>query len=292
MVASPARNVHIILPARRGKDFRLALDFDTVEAETLDVVSWVLTTTSSYRSQPAPNFQPVVSTGSYQLWKREGRTPPNRRIFGEEGRPGKVLRCEGPGPPRGHRVRPTATVFDPPPVNGKRLNWEPSNRLGPGESASQTIELPPGRWELSLQYHSPVVGLSVEAADDRFELPAAMDGAIPYRHGQGPYWPVGAVDSGGGPLEITVVVDDVSTFQRLIGVGREAAIGNLVAIRQDPYRTIPFREACGEYLDYFTVNREILARERGPIKRRENIARQALRGGYDPRNLPGAARRQ
>jgi hypothetical protein len=102
---------------------------------------------------------------------------------------------------------------------------------------------------------------------------------------------VGEVESGGGPLELTVRADDVSTFQRLIGVGREAAIGNLVAIRREPYRTGPFAAACGEYLDYFTVNREILDRERGAIKRRENIARAALQGRYDPRNLPGGGRR-
>ncbi len=290
LVGSPARNAQIIVPSRNGKDFRLPLDFDSVAPETLDVFKWVLVTRAPYRSEPPKNLRLVESTDSYELWKRVGPSQVNERVFGEEARPGKVLKCTPHDIKIGsrRRVAQTATIFDPPPVIGKRFSWGPSGDLAPGESATQTLQLPAGEWDLSMQYQSPVVGLSVDAAGESFDLPAAMDGAIPFRLGQGPFWPVGQISSSGDPVEITVSIDDLSTFQSLIGVNRKAAIGNIVATHTAPYRTITFAPApgppCGDYVDSYTVDPAFVKPEE--IERLRQSAENALSGHYQPKDKP------
>ena len=158
----------------------------------------------------------------------------------------------------------------------------------PGDSATQTLQLPAGDWDLSMQYQSPVVGLSVDAGGESFDVPAAMDGAIPFRLGQGPFWPVGQISSSGDPVEITVRIDDLSTFQSLIGVNRNAAIGNIVATRTDPYRTIPFEPApgppCGDYVDSYTVDPAVVKPDE--IERLRRSAENALSGHYQPKDKP------
>ena len=76
---------------------------------------------------------------------------------------------------------------------------ERRGRDRPGESATQTITLPQGSWDLSFQYASEVVPLEVQVGDDTFEMPPGIEGAIPFRPDEGPYWPVGTVESDGGP---------------------------------------------------------------------------------------------
>jgi hypothetical protein len=125
----------------------------------------------------------------------------------------------------------------------------------------------------------------VEAGGESFELPAAMDGAIPFRLGEGPFWPVGEVTSTGGGTEITVRAEDLSTFQELIGVGREAAIGNVVATRTDPYETIPFADACGAYVDHYAVPLGVVMTDPTQVEDRRRIARFALTGHYQPKDV-------
>ena len=73
--------------------------------------------------------------------------------------------------------------------------------LGAGESASQTVELPAGRWHLSLQYFSPF-GLTLSAPGFRQELVPALDGQRPNTislANDGQFWPAGGCASDGGP---------------------------------------------------------------------------------------------
>ena len=171
---------------------------------------------------------------------------------------------------------------------GKRYQWKPTGELDPGESATQALDLPPGEWDLSIQYQSPVVGIRIEAAGGEFELPAAMDGAIPFRFGQGPFWPVGQISSDGGPVELIVRADELSTFQDLIGVHRDASIGNIVATRTDPYKTIPFAPApgppCGDYVDSYLVDPAVVKPDE--IERLRRSAEKALSGHYQPKDKP------
>ena len=71
--------------------------------------------------------------------------------------------------------------------------WPPTRALRstttsrPARRPASRSSLPPGRWELSLQYVSPVTGVTVKAPGLGAHLPAGVDAAIPYRPDQGPY---------------------------------------------------------------------------------------------------------
>ncbi|HET8974981.1 MAG TPA: hypothetical protein VFN15_00005, partial [Solirubrobacterales bacterium] len=139
----------------------------------------------------------------------------------------------------------------PRPVIAKRLYWEPSKKLAPGESASQSIVLPEGKWDLSFQYQSEIVPLDVDVGGETFEIPPGVEGAIPFRGAQGPFWPVGEIQSPGGEVEITVSAHEISGLQKLLGVDAQAEIGNIVATRLSDIRTQDFKQACGYYLDHY-----------------------------------------
>jgi hypothetical protein len=124
------------------------------------------------------------------------------------------------------------------------------NQLAPGQTASQTIPLPPGKWELSLQYVSPVTGVTVRAPGLDVHLPAGVDAAIPYRPDQGPYWPVGTITSQGGPTTVSVTADDVNWYQSILGVDAPAVVGNLTAVNPDGFKVVPTAQACRFFVDH------------------------------------------
>ncbi|MGZ8667679.1 MAG: hypothetical protein ACXWZM_11305, partial [Solirubrobacterales bacterium] len=156
----------------------------------------------------------------------------------------------------------------PRPVIAKRLNWvvegEPLDvvpgqdesaaaELAPGESATQTIALPSGPWDLSFQYASEVVPLQVEAGDLSAQMPPGIEGAIPFRPDEGPYWPVGRVNADGGPVEITVTAKQPSGLQKLLGVDAPAAIGNIAATRLEAIEAGNFQGSCYRYVDHYSL---------------------------------------
>jgi hypothetical protein len=124
------------------------------------------------------------------------------------------------------------------------------NNLSPGQTASQRINLPPGQWKLSIQYVSPVTGITVRAPGLATDLPSGMDAAIRYRPDQGPYWPAGEVTSKGGQITVSVQADDVNWLQKVLGVDAPAVIGNLTAVNRTGFRTIPTATACKLYVDH------------------------------------------
>ena len=216
-VRSPAKNAEDKFEGRQGKDARLPVDFDSVYARDMDLFDYAVTTDADYQSGAPPNWEEVDRTDSYVLWKRRGPTP-FVGVLAEEARPGRVLRCNRAKFERILERRGPAITW-PRPVIAKRLNWvvegEPLDvepgaeesaaaEIAPGESATQTITLPPGSWDLSFQYASEVVPLEVRVGEESFEMPPGIEGAIPFRPDEGPYWPVGSVESDGGPVEITI----------------------------------------------------------------------------------------
>ncbi|MGH2576956.1 MAG: hypothetical protein ACRDG9_04265, partial [Actinomycetota bacterium] len=166
----------------------------------------------------------------------------------EEARPGRVFRCQNPKLAAFLGGGGDPLVW-PRPVIAKRLYWEPSNELAPGNQASQQIKLPAGRWDLSIQYASPVSGIEVEAPGLSVELPSGVEAAIPFRPDQGPYWTVGTVD-GGGKIEITVRADESNALQKLLGVDAPAVIGNVTAVQTEAVHTNPLAASCGLYVDH------------------------------------------
>ena len=218
-VRSPAANAEDKFTSRTGKGQRLPTDFDTVFARDMDLFEYAVTTDAEYQSGAPPNWVEADRTESYVLWKRRGPTP-FVGVLAEEARPGRIFRCSNvekygrllAAHRRRHHLaaagdRQAARTGSA--TTGSRS--DETTILEPGQSASQTITLPPGEWDLSFQYSSPVAPLRVEADGLEAEMPPGVEGAIPYRVDQGPYWPVGSIDSDGGPVEITVTADELST---------------------------------------------------------------------------------
>ena len=263
-VRSPAKNAEDKFPGRQGKNQRLPVDFDSVYARDMDLFAYAVTSDADYQSGAPPNWQEVDRTDSYVLWKRTGPTP-FVGVLAEEARPGRVFRCKQEKFKRIlEREGPAATW--PRPVIAKRLNWvvegepldvEPgaeesaSAEIAPGESATQTVTLPEGSWDLSFQYASEVVPLEVRVGDEVFEMPPGIEGAIPYRPDEGPYWPVGTVISDGGPVEITVTAQEPSRLQRILGVDAPAALGNVAATRLSEIEVSAIQDACYRYMDHY-----------------------------------------
>ena len=51
------------------------IDFDSVDAATLDRFDYVITTRTTYQSEPPPNFHLVGSSRSYQVWQADRPDP-------------------------------------------------------------------------------------------------------------------------------------------------------------------------------------------------------------------------
>jgi len=266
-VYSPAFNSEIRVPSTGGKTQRLPIDFDTVPPAVLNQFPYAVTTSAVYQSQAPPGWKLAASNGSYRLWRRTG-TIPNVSILAEEARPGRIFRCKRPKFRRILEGGGEAVVW-PRPVIAKRLYWTAGssgsvvakrsaradqapldNSLAPGQVTSQTINLSPGQWKLSIQYVSPVTGITVRAPGLATYLPAGMDAAIPYRPDQGPYWPAGEVRSDGGPITVSVQADDINLLQKVLGVDAPAVIGNLTAVNRTGFEEILTASACGRYVDH------------------------------------------
>ena len=263
VVSSPAFNSEIRVDSVGSKTQRLPIDFDTVPTSVLNTFPYAVTTSAKYQSHAPPGWKLADSTESYQLWKRVETTPPIQQ-FAEEARPGRIYRCQRAKFRGFLGAGGELLTWQPRPVIAKRLYWkaargngvlleggEVDNELEPRETASQRIVLPPGRWDLSLQYVSPVTGVTVRAPGLSEHLPSGVDAAIPYRPDQGPYWPVGAVNSKGGPIAVSVQADDIHAYQKLLGVDAPAVIGNLTAVRVGGFVTVPnTNAACGLFVDH------------------------------------------
>ncbi len=307
---SPARNAEEQIPARAGKEQRLPVDFDTPVPTFLDQFDFAVTTDAEYQSLPPPNFVEADRTDSYVLWERVGPTP-EFGVLAEEARPGRIFRCQNPKFAEELATDGFATIW-PQPVIGKRLYWEiggepdptpapgtareradaaPDVELGqtgtttlePGQTATQTVTLPPGRWDLSIQYVSEISPLRVQAPGLDAEVPQGMEGAIPFRVDQGPFWTLGEVEGTGEPIEISITaVDDRSGLQKLLGVDAVASLGNVTATRLDEVSTAPIADSCGRYVDHYTVGTPedpALVAETGGATIERNTAGGATGGG-------------
>ena len=257
-VHSPAFNAEIRVASTGAKTQRLPIDFDSVPNEVLNQFRYAVTTSAVYQSQPPPGWTEVASSRSYRLWQRTSTTP-RVAMLAEEARPGRLFRCKNPKFRKILAGGGEALVW-PRPVIAKRLYWtragKVDNQAQPGEEVSQTIVLPRGRWQVSLQYVSPVTGATVRAPGLDVHLPAGMDAAIPYRPDQGPYWPVGELISQGGPVTISVRADEINWLQKLLGVDAPTVIGNLTAVQTTGFETLPTASACGRYVDHVIGGRQ------------------------------------
>jgi hypothetical protein len=235
---------------RRPLAFNGDLDFDSVAPASLDSFDYIVTTTSKYASAVPSNWQLVASSRNFALWGRKGNTVP-RSILGTDGEaPGAILDCSTAEGRALSRSVGKAAVWSTPPI-GPSVGWQiggaplPSSPPGvvgaaSGSTLTQTLALPPGRWEISLPYQSPA-DLYLIAGNLRVVLPSNLTN-------YGAYWRAGEVTSTGRPIAVSLRLQQM----RFDAAQQFTAVGGLVAVRLPRQVTeIPLQRACGKYVDWY-----------------------------------------
>jgi Ca2+/Na+ antiporter len=228
------------------------IDFDSFSRGTLDRFPYVITGRAAWNSQAPPNFKRVDATPSYVLWKRSGPTPEDRHVLLEGTEAGAFAGCAAPEIRILLDGKGRAGLF-PDAVIGQKGAWDGGSILGTGAETSQTLRLPAGSWNLSLQYFSPF-DLTLSAPGFSEELKAALDGQRPNTislGNNGQSWPAGRYESKGGRVRFTVSTADASTLQSLSGYTGKAYVGELVAVPAEPHRTVPLAAACDQWIDWY-----------------------------------------
>jgi hypothetical protein len=228
------------------------IDFDSFSHGTLEGFEYVVTGRAAWNSQAPENFKRVAATPSYVLWKRTGPTPADRHVLLEGVEAGALAGCASPEI-RILLASPGRASLFPDVAIGTKAAWDEGSILGTGASTSQSLELPAGEWNLSLQYFSPF-DLTLTAPGFRERLKAALDGQRPNTislGNNGQFWPAGRYESDGGKVRFTLGSDDASTLQSLSGYDGKAYVGELVAVPAKPHRIVPLAAACEGWIDWY-----------------------------------------
>lgn len=224
-------------------------DFDSLDAAGLDPFDFAVLPRTSYSSSAPSNWTLRRSTRSYEVFERQGPTLP-RQVLGEGGSPGAVLDCVNPGGLALSRSRGVAAVRPIPIVAGPgALTSEgaplPIGALAfasmrTGDAAIQPLHLPPGSWEISLQYVSPTP-LTLQGSGMRATLPPSLERG-------GPYWSAGTLFTSGERFPVTITAGDLPR----LATRRDVAIGSLAAVRTGvAERLVPLSQACGSFVDWY-----------------------------------------
>jgi hypothetical protein len=208
------------------------LDFDTVDAATLNAYDYVITTRDPAGSQPPPQMHQVRQTPDFQLWRRVGKVQ-ERSILAEGEGSGAVLDCSKS---EGRKivaaggvaaVRPAPVVVEGP-------------LLYPGEEATVELPLVKGEWTLETSYLSrlpiDVTGHGVDVT-----MPPNLDRI-------GPRWPLAKL-----------VVRDQETVALTFKAGNTflaphlqvAGVDKITATPKHPEKVVPIAQACGRYVDWY-----------------------------------------
>lgn len=228
------------------------IDFDSFSRGTLDRFPYVITSRAAWNSQAPPNFERVAGTDSYVLWKRTGPTPEDRHVLLEGTEAAAPAGCAAPEVRILLANQGRAGLF-PDAVIGQKGDWDRGSVLGTGAETSQSLRLPAGSWNLSLQYFSPF-DLTLSAPGFSEPLKPALDGQRPNTislGNSGQFWPAGRYESGGGKTRFTIAAADASALQSLTGYDGKAYIGELVAVPAEPHRTVPLGRACNQWIDWY-----------------------------------------
>ena len=228
------------------------IDFDSFSRGTLDSFTYVVTGRAAWNSQAPPGFRRIAATPSFLLWERVHDVPEDRHVLLEGTDAGAWAGCAAP------EIRillsnPGHASLFPPVVIAPKAGWSAGGQLQGGERTAQAMELPPGRWHLSLQYFSPF-GLTLTAPGFEQELRPALDGQRPNTislANNGQFWPAGTYTSRGGRIEFAIEAEDPSFLQRLSGYDDVAYVGDLVAVRAGERRIVPLSAACNRWIDWY-----------------------------------------
>lgn len=208
------------------------IDFDSVDAATLDRFAYVITTRTDAQSQPPPNFHLVGSSRSYEVWQRVGPTAPHD-VLSESGASGAVLDCRTPADRRIAKQRGYAMVRTVP----RYFNAGP---LLTGGTESVPVTLPAGKWELSLPFTSHQA-ITVRGGGLDVLMPPNLD-----RPGE--IWRVGDVRSTGAPFVLTIHVANPGSVS---STSHFFTPEPLVAVPAVSDQKLPLGAACGRYVDWY-----------------------------------------
>lgn len=227
------------LPLRPQKAWQYgqAIDVDTVEPSELNRVDWVIAPRDAAASAMPPQLRLVRTTRDFALWRRAG-TVADRSILPEHGGvAGARLDCRTAAG-RALARRPGVAAVRTPPVA------VPAPTLAPGARATVRIALPAGRWALMATYGG-TFPVHVAAPGLATTLPANLDRP-------GTRWPIGTVDlARPATLALRFRVDDV--WLSLSPPTDVAVLDSVLAARVGDERTVPLRQACGRYVDWYRV---------------------------------------
>lgn len=213
-----------------------AFDFDTVDPATINRFDYIITTNTTYASQPPSGFELVRRLPMYELWKRAAPIQ-NRQVLDPPGAPGAVLNCRD-AKSRALSRRPGVAAVMAAPV------LAPVGGIPPGGVARARLELPAGRWDLSLQYTS-AVPLHVAVAGADWTMPA-------YDDRPGPVFAVGSVTATGAPVVVTIRADRPSFMS---GPDLQALVPQVIAVPSSDTRLqVPLARACGRYVDWYRLS--------------------------------------
>ncbi len=237
-VASPPGWGNSVADIRANKPYVFAvdaLDFDSIDPSDLNNFRYVITSNTSYASQPPVNFHLIARERLWDLWERTGPVLA-RWVIDTPNAPGAILDCRTS---KLQDARGTAAVMAQPFVF-------PGFELKPGESTVLSLAIPRGRWELSLQYTARLpLELTVDA--HRWTMPA-------FTGTPGPFVRVGTVTGRGIASPLKVVVKE-SHPSFLTGSNLVAGASTVAAVRlPNTRRLVPLRDACGKYVDWYTLS--------------------------------------
>ncbi len=223
-------------------------DVDNYESGDLDRMDFIVTPAAKYQSEIPPNFHLVRRTASYELFHRVGYTP-HREPLEPPGQPGAVFNCTSDvGKVYLTQFR-WAGVLPAPYVS---TDWR--GTVGaPGDTATIRLTLPPGQWDVSLQYLSYTN--VVVRGPHLHEVIAPNYGLI------NQYWPAGTLTSDGRTFALSLKAEQRSWFGDLLGKPRrmfsldspgQTPLWHIALTRhgEAPQR-VPIRQACGRYVDWF-----------------------------------------
>ena len=230
------------------------IDFDSFTYTTLNHHHYVITSAAAWNSRPPSSFRRVGETDSYILWEQREKSPEDRQTLLEGTEAAALVDCTSPETQIFVAHPGSASVFPRTPVIGSKDAWSEGSVLGTGEETSQTLQLPAGRWQLSIQYFSPV-DAALSAPGFETPLRAALDGQRPNTislANDGQYWPAGElVQPSAGPVRFTFSTAEPSTLQELSGYDGRSYVGRLIAVPDRPHEIVPLEQTCGRWLDWY-----------------------------------------
>jgi hypothetical protein len=232
-VGLPIINMAGQLPLRPEKAWRYpnAVDFDTVDAATINSYDWVIATRDAAGSAAPTQLRLVRATDDYALWRREGVVEP-RQTLAEGEQSGAVLDCRTPEGRALARTRGEAAVREAPVT-------VPGVHVPAGGRASVSLPLGQGRWNLAAVYQS-ALPLDVRGSQLDKRLPANLEWL-------GARWPLGELTVGSEPATLTVTAPKPLFAPAAPG----GTIIAFVASKGGSERVIALRAACGRYVDWY-----------------------------------------